>query len=470
MSIDSKAIQSLCDTVWEDELIPKMKEFIRIPNKSPSFDPDWEKNGYMQAAVDLVSTWVQTQNIQGLRLNVYRKPGRTPMILIEIPGQGPRTVLMYGHIDKQPEMQGWQEGLSPWEGVLREDKLYGRGAADDGYAVFSSILALKAVKAQNLPHSRIVILIEASEESGSSDLPFYVNELEQEIGKPDLVICLDSGCGNYDQLWHTTSLRGLVNGVLSIEVLSEGVHSGSASGIVPSSFRILRQLLSRIENKNTGDILLSAFHVDIPEERIQEARLAAGVLGNTLYTEFPLKDQLQPVSENLSELLLNRTWRPALSVIGCDGLPALANAGNVLRPKTEMALSIRIPPSCDAEKATEQLKKTLEADPPYQAKVSFTAQQGSNGWHAPLMKPWLKAAISEASELYFGREAMAQGEGGTIPFMGMLGEKFPEAQFLITGVLGPHSNAHGPNEFLHIPTVKRLTACIAHVLALEAVS
>lgn len=468
MPVNSEKIRALCEKTWDEDIIPTLKSFIAIPNKSPAFDPNWQENGHIDAAVKLVSDWVKKQAIPGLELRVLQLPKRTPVILIEVPGTTDRTVLMYGHIDKQPEMHGWLEGLSPWKAVLKGDKLYGRGGADDGYAVFSSILAIKALKEQAIPHSRILILIESSEESGSIDLPFYIDELQRDIGTPELIICLDSGCGNYEQLWQTTSLRGMVNGTLRVETLTEGVHSGYGSGIIPSSFRILRQLLSRVENKNTGEILLSAFHVNIPEQRIKEARMAATILGDEIYKAFPRSSTMMPVTDNMSELLLNRTWRPALEIIGCEGIPALKDAGSVLRPYSSVMLSLRTPPTCDASKARDQLKQILEADPPYQAKVTYTAEKTSQGWHAPLLKPWLKEAIDGASQLYFGRDALAMGEGGSIPFMAMLGEKYPEAQFFITGVLGPHSNAHGPNEFLHIPMVKRLTCSISHIIAMEA--
>ncbi len=465
---NSDKIRTLCEQSWEDDIIPTLKKFIAIPNKSPAFDANWQKNGHIDAAVKLVADWVKKQAIPGLELRVLQLPKRTPVIFIEIPGTLDKTILMYGHIDKQPEMHGWMEGLSPWEAVLKGDKLYGRGGADDGYAIFASILAIKALKAQNSAHSRIVILIENSEESGSIDLPYYIDELEQDIGTPELIICLDSGCGNYEQLWHTTSLRGIVAGTLRVEVLTEGVHSGYGTGIMPSSFRIIRQLLSRVENKNTGEILLSAFHVNIPEQRIKETRLAASVLGDEVYKAFPRTGAAMPVNDNMSELLLNRTWRPALEIIACEGIPSLENASNVLRPYTTLTLSIRTPHTCDVEKAAVQLKQILEADPPYKAKVTFDLQKTSSGWHSPLLDSWLKNAMDEASDAYFGKEALAIAEGGSIPFMAMLGKKFPKAQFLITGILGPHSNAHGPNEFLHIPAVKRLTCCISHVIAAEA--
>jgi acetylornithine deacetylase/succinyl-diaminopimelate desuccinylase-like protein len=450
---------------WDGDIVPQLVEYIRIPNKSPMFDADWQKHGYMDAATDLLAGWAKKQPVAGMSVEVVRLEGRTPLIYIEVPGEGDDCVLLYGHLDKQPEMTGWADDLGPWKPVLKGDKLYGRGGADDGYALFGSLTAIRALKEQGLPHSRCVILIEACEESGSYDLPFYVDHLAERIGKPSLVVCLDSGCGNYDQLWCTTSLRGLAGGNLRISVLSEGVHSGDASGVVPSSFRILRQLISRLEDQATGRILIDSLHVEIPEARLQQAQRAAQVLGNDVFDKFPLLPGMVPMSEDLTELVLNRTWRPALSVTGVDGMPPLGNAGNVLRPHTAVKLSLRIPPMLNPKAASETLARVLTENPPYGAKVEFEVEKASTGWNAPALAPWLEHAIDHASQAYFGAPAMYMGEGGTIPFMGMLGEKFPGAQFMITGVLGPHSNAHGPNEFLHIPTGKRVTAVVAEVIA-----
>jgi acetylornithine deacetylase/succinyl-diaminopimelate desuccinylase-like protein len=168
--------------------------------------------------------------------------------------------------------------------------------------------------------------------------------------------------------------------------------------------------------------------------------------------------------EDHLEQLLNRTWRPTLSVTGAQGLPRLEDAGNVLRPLTALKLSFRVPPTGDLAQAVGAIQKALEKDPPYGARVRFEVKGRASGWDAPATAPWLADAVQRASRTYFDRDAMSMGEGGTIPFMGMLGEKFPRAQFVITGVLGPHSNAHGPNEFLHIPTGKRVTSCVAQIL------
>ncbi|MET0591302.1 MAG: M20 family metallopeptidase, partial [Polyangiaceae bacterium] len=407
----------------------------------------------------------RAQPIQGMKIEVVRLSGRTPLIFIDIAGQGDDCVLLYGHLDKQPEMTGWSEHLGPWKPVIEGDKLFGRGAADDGYAIFGSLSAIAALQAEKIPHSRCVVMIEACEESGSYDLPYYVDHLASRIGQPSLVVCLDSGCGNYDQLWLTTSLRGMTGGNLTVKVLEEGVHSGDASGIVASSFRILRQILSRLEDEVTGAIKPRELFAEIPQQRIDQAKITAKVLGDAIYSKFPLVTGMNPVATDVAELVLNRTWRPSLSVTGAGGLPGLESAGNVLRPQTSVKLSIRLPPTLDAARASQFVKQLLEKDPPYGAKVQFELEKSSGGWNAPALSPWLERSVDEASRTFFGAPPAYNGEGGSIPFMGMLGEKFPRAQFLITGVLGPHSNAHGPNEFLHIPTGKRLSMCVAKVVA-----
>ena len=472
--MDASKVKAFVDAKWDSDIVPQLVEYIRIPNKSPMFDADWVQNGHMDRAVALMETWARAQAIPGMQLEVVRLPGRTPLIFIDIPaahgGRNDDCVLLYGHLDKQPEMTGWDDDKGPWIPVLEGDRLYGRGGADDGYAIFGSLTAIMALQAQDAAHARCVVLIEACEESGSYDLPAYVDHLADRIGKPSLVVCLDSGCGNYDQLWCTTSLRGLAGGNLTVKVLEEGVHSGDASGIVPSSFRVIRQLLSRLEDETSGRVLVDGLHVEIPAERKAQAAKVAEVLGSEVFDKFPFLPGMTPMYPadkpgDLTELVLNRTWRPALSITGVDGIPPLASAGNVLRPYTALKLSLRLPPTLDGKRGGELLQDILLKDPPNGAQVSLHLEKASTGWNAPALAPWLEQAIDAASHDFFGKPAMYMGEGGTIPFMGMLGEKFPGAQFMITGVLGPHSNAHGPNEFLHIPMGKGVTACVARVMS-----
>jgi len=463
-------------TQWSEDLfkssiVPTLVDYIKIPNKSAMFDPDWQKNGHMNRATELLAVWARSQLPTGATLEVVRLGDRTPVIFMDIPATGGRagdTVMLYGHLDKQPEMAGWREGLGPWTPVIEGDKLYGRGGADDGYAIFASLTAINALRRDNLPHARCVILIEACEESGSYDLPAYIDHLAPRIGQLSLVVCLDSGCANYEQLWSTTSLRGNITGNLDISLLTEGVHSGDGTGVIAASERVARILLDRLEDAHTGQIKLAALATQIPKQRVLQAERTAQVIGDEIFSKFPLQPGVEPLTRDVVELILNRTWRPGLAVTGADGWPPIGSAGNVLRPFTRLKLSLRIPPRVDPKVAADAVKAALEKDPPYGAKVSFTDVNANAGWDAPEIAPWLDKALDAASQRHFGKPSMYMGEGGTIPFMYMLGEKFPKAQFCITGVLGPASNAHGPNEFLHLPTARKLTLCVADVLAEHA--
>ena len=463
--MDNKKTADFVSDIWDNSIVPELCEYIKVPNKSPLFDPDWEQHGYMEQAVQMLEAWARQQPIAGMQIEVMRIEGRTPLLFIDIPGASDDVVLLYGHYDKQPEMIGWADDLGPWEPVIKDGKLYGRGGADDGYATFGSLTAIRALQEQGIPHAHCVVLIEGCEESGSFDLPYYIDLLGDRIGSPGLVVCLDAECGNYDQFWCTTSLRGNLTGTLRAEVLTEGVHSGAASGIVPSSFRILRTLLSRIEDEATGQLKPESLYVDIPQQRMDQAAKAADTLGELVFLKYPWAVDSPTPGESPYELLLNNTWRPTLSITGADGLPSLVDAGNVLLPYNTLKLSFRLPPTCDGDVAAESIKKTLEADTPPLTKVEFEVESTMGGWNAPPVAEWLATSMNKASNAFFGKPSMYMGTGGTIPFMGMLGEKFPEAQFLVTGLLGPNSNAHGPNEFLHIETGKRLTSCVAQVLA-----
>jgi acetylornithine deacetylase/succinyl-diaminopimelate desuccinylase-like protein len=466
--VSEKAL-GLIEQIWSIDIEPALHEYIRIPNVSPAFDSRWADNGHMHRAVELIRSWCEARPIDGMTVEVHNLPDRTPMIVIEVPaangGSNTDTVLLYGHLDKQPEMTGWRPGLGPWTPVVENGRLYGRGGADDGYSAFASLAAIEVAQSMGLPHNRCVVLIEASEESGSPDLPAHLLALRDRIGEPSLVMCLDSGCLDDQRLWVTTSLRGLAACTLTVKILTEGIHSGEASGIVPSSFRIIRQLLDRIEDAATGRILLSELHVDIPPNRRRQAELTAAEFPDPTSTHYPFVPGARPSVEDGAAQLLAHTWEPTLSVTGVAGIPDVSIAGNVLRPYTSLQLSFRLPPTCDDERAAAAIERALTADPPYHAHVTVTGLHSGPGWNAPAAQPWLAAAIDTASNEYFGNNARGFGEGGTIPFMGMLGKMFPEAQFVITGVLGPDSNAHGPNEYLDLMCARKVTGCLARIMA-----
>ncbi len=463
--IDSHALDAHLARQWQQDILPRLQAYIAIPALSPAFDPDWAAHGHLDEAVRLAAEWASAQPVPGLTVETVRLPGRTPLLLVAVAGGREGRVLFYGHLDKQPAAEPWRAGLGPWTPVIEDGRLYGRGGADDGYAVFAAVSALAALAGLGQPLPHCVMLIETSEESGSPDLPAYLEHLAPRIGTPDLVVGLDSGCGDYERLWVTRSLRGMASGTLSVAVLREGVHSGDASGIVPDSFRIARLLLSRIEDPRTGAILIPECHGAPDEAAERHAAQTAQILGPSIYRKFPFLPPAGPVSDDLAELVKNRSLRPTLTVTGADGLPPLASAGNVLRPATHLKLSFRLPPTVDAAAAMARVKAVLEADPPYGAQVRFQLDQAADGWQAPAPAPWLAAALSQASHRHFGRTCAFQGEGWSIPFMAMLGRAFPRAQFFLTGVLGPGSNAHGPNEFLDLAYARRLSACVAEVVA-----
>jgi acetylornithine deacetylase/succinyl-diaminopimelate desuccinylase-like protein len=475
-ALNAPQVLSEVSSAWDSSIVSELIDYIAIPAKSPMFDVDWAANGYIDTVVRNTATWIEAQKVPGLTLEIVRLPGQTPVLFFEVAAtrsNAQQTVLMYGHLDKQPEFSGWRSDLGPWTPKYQDGKLYGRGGADDGYAAYASIAAIQALKSQKVEHPRIVGLIETCEESGSPNLLQYIDALGSRLGDVGLVICLDSGAGNYDQLWLTNSLRGVAGGVLKVQILSEGVHSGDASGLVPSSFRIMRQVLDRLEDSATGRLLPAAFHCEVPAERLAQAQATAAILGDAVHQNFPWAhydcggDQrfALPTTTDPLQGLLSRTWAPTLSVVGVDGFPDMKDAGNVLRPYTAFKLSLRLPPLVDAEMAVQQLKTLLEDNAPYQAQVTFAPGGQATGWNAPETVPWFEKALDEASNTYFSAPCGYVGQGGTIPLMNMLSKGFPKAQMMVCGVLGPRSNAHGPNEFLHVPYAKKLTAAVAQVIA-----
>ena len=475
---EASALADYAGRRWDEAIVPALTEYIRVPAKSPRFDPEWQAHGYLDRVVRDAAAWVESRGVAGLKLEVVRLEGRTPVIFFDVPATragSTDTICLYGHLDKQPEFNGWRSDLGPWTPKFERGLLYGRGGADDGYAIYAAITAIEALDRQGIARPRCVGLIESCEESGSYDLPAYVDALRPRLGNVGRVVCLDSGAGNYDQLWLTTSLRGLVSGTLKVEILTEGVHSGDASGLVPSSFRILRQVLDRLEDSKTGRLLPESFHCAIPADRVEQARATAAILGDEVWKRFPWAcgadgGPTLPTTTDPTQALINRTWKPTLSVTGADGFPELRNAGNVLRPYTAFKLSLRLPPLVDGNRAAAELKTLLEDNAPYNARVTFHADgrvgaQGASGWNAPGLAAWMEDALHAASRTHFGAPCGFIGQGGTIPLMGMLQQGFPRAQMMVCGVLGPKSNAHGPNEFLHVPYGKKLTAAVAQVMA-----
>jgi len=450
---------------WRTSIMPAFKQYIRIPCKSPAFDHNWEKHGYLMQAAKLMAKWAEAQKIPGLKSKIFKTQGKSPVLYLEIPGHHKETTLLYCHLDKMPEIGHWSKGLHPWKAVIKNNRLYGRGTADDGYAFFAHIAAIKNLVEQKIPYNRCVLLVEAAEESSSCDLPHYLKKLRSVMGKVSLIICSDVGLHDDKRLWVTNALRGTIKATLSVKVLKGAAHSGTASGIIPSSFRVLRQLLDRIEDPMTGKSLLKSCHVTIPQEHKRAAQKLARLLGKTIYTVLPITTTIKPVTNNLSELLLNRTWRSTLCVTGIAGIPDLQNASNALRPETSAYLSIRTPPTVKPEKVVRELQKILTDNPPYNATITFTPHFHAAGWAATHIAPWLTQVLNHVSLSYFGKPMLQIAEGGNVGVIPLLNEMFPQAQIIPTGAMDMQSHEHAPDESLHLPTAHKITCCLSEILA-----
>jgi acetylornithine deacetylase/succinyl-diaminopimelate desuccinylase-like protein len=470
--MDQTTVRDAIARTWAGDVIPSLSGLVAIPALSPQFDASWHATGQLRAAADHVGAWAGSRDLAGARHEVVELDGRSPLLLIDVPatdgaaGQG--TVLLYGHLDKQPALGEWSEGLAPWRAVRRDGRLYGRGSADDGYSGYAAVTALEAVRAAGGRHSRAVVLLETGEESGSQDLPAYLEHLADRLGEVSLVICLDSGGSDYQRLWLTTSLRGMVMATVTVRVLETGVHSGIAGGIVPSSFRIMRQLLDRVEDSATGEVKLPEMNVPIPAQRRADAAAFAALDPDAVGRNIPFVTGMSAASPDLAELILNNTWRPALSVIGGDGLPESTVAPAVLLPSTSLRLSFRTPPTADVAAAEAALVKTLTTDVPYGARVDLTNFITLSGWSAPAPSPWLSAALDELTGSVFSEPYRQFGLGGGIPFMELLGRRYPDADFVVTGALGMDSNMHVPDESLNLEYAEQVTAAVARILDAHA--
>ena len=470
--MDHEALTHTVRALWSNVALPSLSDFVAIPAQSPVFDPNWQESGHLAAAIAHLKAWVDSRGIAGLQTEVITLPGRTPLLLMELPAtsgvEHGDTVLLYGHLDKQPPVGGWSEGLGPWSPVMRNGRLYGRGAVDDGYAGYAAITALEAVRQHRGSHARCVLVLETGEESGSPDLPVYLDFLKERLGRVSLVVCLDSGVGDYERMWLTTSLRGLAQATVRVTVLEQGQHSGVASGIVPSSFRVLRTLLDRVEDSTTGKITLTEMHVAVPEDRLAELRQTVDTVPGAILASLPFAPGVRAVDDDEVELTLNGTWRPTLSVIGAEGLPEPSAAGNVLRPFTTLCLSFRLPPTADSTAALAALTKALTTDVPYNAQVEVSKTEHADGWNAPALADWLRSALDVVSTDVFEQPWRTIGVGGSIPFMALLGQAYPQAQFLVTGAAGADSNMHVPDESLNLNYVVKLTDALARILHAHA--
>ena len=452
------------EEAWQGDALEALAEFVRLPAKSPDFDPDWEQNGVLLRALEDAARWAKVRFPEGT-FEILSAPGVTPVLWVDIPGTPPgRPALFYGHFDKQPEAGEWSEGLAPFEPVLRDGRLYGRGTADDGYSFYAALTAARAMDEAGRKRPRIMGVFETREESGSGDLPHYLPELSKRAGRPSVLTVLDLGIQDKTRLWRTQSLRGVVTFTLKVEVLASGVHSGVTSGIVPSSFAVMRTLLDRLEDPATGRVKVASMHVPEPTRHMPALRRLAELSGEDLWKRFPWAGETEPRSFDPLELLLKNGWQPTLSILGAEGLPPVKEAGALIRPSTTLKLSFRIPPGVDAQKAAEDAVALVTTNVPSKAKVTVANLHAEPGFEAPAGAEWLDAAWSKASEELFRETAEDVFDGATIGILPKFVKAFGPCPFLCTGVLGTEDNAHAPDESVSLEYLTKLTCAVASVL------
>jgi len=455
------------DQFWDSWYVPGLSDFIRVPNLTPMVDPDFLTNGHNEKAMELVDNYINKLEIKGINKKIFQPEGMTPLIIYVVDkteGASDTQIMAYGHLDKQPWMEGWGEGLHPTTPVIRGDYLYGRGGGDDGYAPFSTMLAIKNAQMQGVKHPRIALVLETEEESGSPNLIPLLKIAKDYIGEPDFLLCLDSGAFDYGQLWLTSSLRGVTLCDVTVKAAKGGYHSGEVGGIVPETFRVMRHLLNRLDDSETGDVM-KELETELPAYALPEAKKMAELMKTDLAEKYKMEEGVEFVSKDMEKMYLDNTWKANLSITGAGGLPQYQKAGNVVRASTSLRLSMRLPPNMDAKKANMHVKEKLTTNVPHNCKVEIHGDHNGNGWCMKDPEPWFHEAMNNASKnFYDGKEYGSYGMGGSIPFLAQLGGLYPNTFIVALGLLGPQSNAHAPNECINLAYAKKLTQCMSHII------
>jgi acetylornithine deacetylase/succinyl-diaminopimelate desuccinylase-like protein len=465
--MDYEAALEFARAAWSPggSALEGLSAVIRIPNITSDYDPTFLTNGLVHTAISTARDWIISQGIPGATVRLFDAPGTYPVLLVDVPAdRSDVTTAVYGHIDKMPHLDasGWSAGLSATDPVVRDGHLYGRGTADDCYSWYLAITSLKFLISAGLPRSRVLIFIESCEESGEDEFRDFLRDIAPTLPRLDRVFILDGSRGDLGTAWFCTSLRGIVTANLDVRHLARPCHSGMATGIVPSTFRIARGLLDRVEDAATGEIHLPAARVAPPESAAETARAVAERLAGKLAIDLIPGAQL--IEGGIERRLIANWWEAGLSITGADGLPPIAKAGNVLRERTALRLSLRIPPTAERFECGRQLKETLETDPPYGAKVVCEILSCCPGWSTRELSNKTKETIAKATQAVFRQPPIYFGAGSSVPISGAFQEFWPDAEVTVTGVAGDESYCHGFDENINLEYAAKWTAMFAGIL------
>ena len=469
--MDKKSFEKYIEKMFTYNMIPNLMNFIRIPNLSPAYDYEWNTNGLLLKAANLIIAYAKSLEIKNAQINLIQDKGYSPLIFIEIPASRPndnRTVLLYAHFDKQPHGTGWDDDKGPTKPVIQNGRLYGRGSADDGYASFSMLTAIKACQEHNCPLPRICLIFEGAEESTDEHLTYYFNKLLPIIGENVIAfIPLDSGCADYDRLWITNSLRGVCDYEINIQTLDNNISFGpEASGRIAENLFILRKAIDAVMDTSTGDVKIEEFYVkDIPEEIQEEMDKEIEIVGEQFFKEIPLYEGVKPLKTDIKEAMINNRWKPTCSILGIDNCPKIEDNGFGVKKSITVKMSMRLPPGIDSHAALEALKKVVKENIYFDAKVKFLSAEVADGWKLTNFSEKTKNVLNKASKEYFGNELVFKGMGGSIPFITYFQTKYPNADVICTGILGADCFEHGPNENLHLEACKKMILVLCYFLS-----
>jgi len=431
-----------------ERVLPGVREDLERLVRIPSVSADPTASGHVRASAEAVVALLRGCDMKDVQ--ILEVEGGAPAVVARKPAPpGKPTVLLYGHHDVQPTGDPAEWTSPPFEPVEREGRLYGRGAADDKAGVMVHIAALRAFG--NNPPVGVTVFVEGEEELGSPTLGPFLSQYG-DLLIADVIVLADSGNWDLGVPALTTSLRGLIDCFVEVQVLDHPVHSGMYGGVVMDALTTLCRLLATLHDDN-GTVAISglasgsAAPLDLSEERL---RAEAGILdGIELIGTGPLVDRL---------------WaKPTATVLAID-TTRIADASNTLLATAKAKVSVRLAPGDDAKSAMDKLVGHLTTHAPFGARVTVTPISYGEPFQIDARGPRYDAARAAFQEAW-GRAPVDMGVGGTIPFVAEFAEAFPEAAILVTGVEDPDSRAHGFDESLHLDEYSK--ACLAEALLLE---
>ena len=469
--MEPKILHETISKIFNTTTLPNLMNFIRIPNTSPEFDPDWDKNNLLLKASKLIITFIKTLQLKNTEITLLKDENHTPFILTETKSSKEKeknTILFYAHIDKQPNCEGWDKGKSATNPIIENGRLYGRGSIDDGYAIYSILTAIKYCQDNNLFTNRIICIFECSEESSSDDLNYYFDKLIPFFGNDiSLFCCVDLTCLDYKKMWIVNCIRGVMDFDVKIYTLNNDIYSNFTKGVFPDNFMIFRKLCDLLRNEK-GEFLIPELIISedkIPKDRKKELEEASKEIGIDFIKVLPLYNNTKPMKDDIYKLLLNNIWKVSMIIKGIDGIPDKKYEGNILSKGLKARIQMRIPPLLNGKKAFEAIKKKFIENTPFNSKVEVEMIGIDDGWNDKNFSERSKNVFNYVSKIGFGNDVGFKFDGGSVPFIQYFENKYPKSQIANLGIRGYECNEHGPNESIDLDACKKFIAALVILMS-----